>query len=247
MILTSLLTVVLATFATIVSAQDDTQGPIKFDDVHNRTTIYGTWSSGSKNVLTGPNFANPANRTFNYPKTTGVSYSFSTDGFYELARYRFNGNGSEPTCITGVIVWTHGTYLLNANGSITLNSFGDGFQQVQDPCAAESNFIEDYNTMEYFMGWRIFQDPTAGYKLHLFQFDGTPVAPLFQISTTPNMQPTRLLRNITSATDAANSGLTRRDDSEPLMKRSSAQVSSRWVPAALGAAGLVVAAVTMGL
>lgn len=55
MILTSLLTVVLATLAAMVSAQvDDTQGPIKFDDTHNVTTIYGTWSSGSKNVQTGP-------------------------------------------------------------------------------------------------------------------------------------------------------------------------------------------------
>ena len=55
MILTSLLTVVLATFVTLVSGQvDDQQGPIKFDDIHNATTIYGTWSSGSQQVLTGP-------------------------------------------------------------------------------------------------------------------------------------------------------------------------------------------------
>lgn len=54
MILTSLFTVVLATLASTVSAQDDTQGPINFDAIHNATTIYGTWSSGSRQVLTGP-------------------------------------------------------------------------------------------------------------------------------------------------------------------------------------------------
>lgn len=104
--------------------------------------------------------------------------------------------GSEPTCITGVIVWVHGTYTLNPNGSISMVPLGDGFQQIQDPCAAVSNFIEVYNYTEYYQSWRIFTDPTQGFKLHLFQFDGTPVAPLFQISTTPNMLPTTVLRNV---------------------------------------------------
>jgi hypothetical protein len=195
--LSSTLTILLASLATTVLAQDD-QGPISFDSIHNLTNIYGTWSSGSKRVVTGPDFANPANMTFNYPKTTGVSYSFSPDGFYEIARYRFIGNGSEPTCITGVIGWVHGRYSLNANGSITMVAFADGYQQIQDPCAAQSNFIEPYTAREYYKGWRIFQDPTAGYKLHLFMWDGSPVAPMFQISATPNMLPKTVLRNITT-------------------------------------------------
>jgi hypothetical protein len=107
--------------------------------------------------------------------------------------------GSEPTCITGVINWAHGRYSLNANGSITMVPLGDGFQQVQDPCAAVSNFIEVYNQTEYYKGWRIFTDPTDGFKLHLFLFDGSPAAPQFQISTTPNMLPTQLLRNVPTA------------------------------------------------
>jgi len=195
MLLTSLLVVVLASLARTTSAQDE-NGPIRYDDVHNATVIYGTWSSGSKAVLTGAGFANPANMTFTYPKTTGISYSFSTDGFYEISRYRFNSNGSEPTCITGVIGWVHGTYSLNTNGSISMTPLGDGFQQVQDPCAAISNFVELYNQTEYYKGWRIFQDPTAGYKLHMFAFDGTPLSPMFQISPTPNMLPTQQLRNV---------------------------------------------------
>jgi len=237
MIITPLLAVLLAALARTVSAQDDTQGPIQYNTAHNATNIYGTWSTGSKKVLTGPGFANPANMSFIYPQNTGVSYSFSDDGFYEISRYRFNGNGSEPTCITGVIGWVHGKYTLNANGSITMVPFGDGYQQIQDPCAAQSNFIEGYNFTEYYKGWRIFQDPTQGFKLHLFEWDGKPVAPMFQISTTPTMLPTRLLRNVTPADDASN--ISRRSESS-----AKDMLSPHWVTAVLGAVAMTLAATT---
>jgi hypothetical protein len=161
------------------------------------TLLVGTWSSGAKNVRTGPGFANPQNKTFQYPATTGISYSFTADGFYEIARYRFNGNGSQPTCITGVANWVHGKYALNPNGSMTFTPLPDGYQQIQDPCAAVSNFIEDYDLVELYADWKIFNDPLTGLKLHLFQFDGAPLNPMFQISTTPSMLPTQLLRNVT--------------------------------------------------
>jgi len=92
-----------------------------------------------------------------------------------------------------------------------MTPFGDGFQQIQDPCAAVSNFIETYNDTELYVNWRIFTDPVDGYKLHLFQYDGAPVAPQFQVSTTPNMLPTQLLRNVTQPTPpggGGNGGLT---------------------------------------
>lgn len=106
--------------------------------------------------------------------------------------------GTDPHCITGVMNWHHGHYTLEDNGTMTLHPFGDGYQQVQDPCAAESNFIEDYNKTETYTNWRIFTDVTAGPKLHLFAFDGAPLPPQFQISTTPNMLPTKSLRNVTT-------------------------------------------------
>lgn len=192
----------------LVQAQSQT--PIVYDSIHNATTIVGTWSSGSQAVLTGAGFANPANQSFTYPKTTGVSYSFTADGYYEISRYRFNGNGSEPTCITGVIGWVHGTYSLLPNGSIVMTALPDGYQQIQDPCAAVSNFIEQYNQTELYQSWRIFLDPTTnGYKLHLFAFNGAPVAPQFLISPTPNMLPTQLLRNVSAPpTTSTKDGLT---------------------------------------
>jgi hypothetical protein len=141
----------------------------------------------------------------------------------------------------------HGKYTLNANGSIWMrpfgdgiDNFGDGFQQVQDPCAAVSNFIESYNETEYYKGWRIFNDPSAGPKLHLFQFDGSPVAPQFLVSKTPSMLPTRLLRN-SSYVFVSRRGL-EGEEVEDLERRESGADAVRGprVIAVLGAAGLVV-------
>ncbi|KAI0662131.1 chaperone for protein-folding within the ER, fungal-domain-containing protein [Cubamyces menziesii] len=191
-----LLTLALAAIPSAFAQTD-------FTAAHNITPITGTWSSGSKQVITGK-FANPSNLSFNYPPTTGVCYSFTDDGWYEVARYRFNGNGSKPQCITGVLNWHHGQYQLLDNGSIVLIPNGDGYQQIQDPCAAETNFIQNYNDTELYDHWQIVQDQDAGPTLELFNFDGSPVAPLYQIYNPPNMLPTTKLRNVTVASDVQN-------------------------------------------
>ncbi|KZV61781.1 hypothetical protein PENSPDRAFT_592351 [Peniophora sp. CONT] len=187
-------TATLAVLAATANAQD-----IKFDSEHNATTIIGSWASGSRNVTTGSGFADPTQMTFTYPAVSGVAYAFSEDYYYELSRYRFISNGSRPDCVTGTLVWAHGKYDLLNNGSIVLTPLGDGYQQVQSACEDGTNIIQDYNYTELFQSWRIFMDPTDGPKLHLFEFDGTPVAPLFQTSTTPVMLPTEKLRNTTSS------------------------------------------------
>jgi len=183
-----------------VRAQD-----VTYDSTHNVTSLEGTWSSGSGAVQTGPGFANPVNFTFTYPNTTGISYSFTTgmlsdgsDGYFEEAQYRFTGNGSQPTCIVGVVQWQHGTYTLNSNGSMTLNPFAaDGRQQVQDMCAAKSNIIQQFNQTTLFANWNIYQDPTRGPKLQIYRFDGAPLSPMYLISATPDMLPTTTLTNTT--------------------------------------------------
>ncbi|KAG1739418.1 chaperone for protein-folding within the ER, fungal-domain-containing protein [Suillus paluster] len=158
---------------------------IVYNAAHNVTAITGTWSSGSQSVITGSGFATPSQEAFTYPATTGMSYSF---------------NGSVPTCITGVMNWSHGTYVLASNGSIVMTPFGDGYQQIQDPCAAISNFIENYNYTELYVLWNIYQDPVKGYTLQLYQYDGSPLPPQYLVSTSPNMLPTQALRNVTSTT-----------------------------------------------
>jgi hypothetical protein len=171
------------------------------------TSLVGTWSSGSNNVQTGSGFANPSNVSFTYPTTAGISYSFAAAGadgktWYEIARYRFTSNGSQPNCITAVMNWVHGTYAEADNGSIILTPNGDGYQQIQDPCAAVSNFIENYNDTELLVsGWYTYTDTTNGLTVQLYQFDGSPLAPMKQISSTPNMLPTQALRNVTPPTE----------------------------------------------
>lgn len=99
--------------------------------------------------------------------------------------------------------WCHGTYDLLSNGSIFLTPFDDGYQQIQDPCAPVSNFVENYNDTELYMSWLIYQDPVRGFTLQLYQFNGVPLPPMWLLTTSPNMLPTQPLRNVTPAKTAA--------------------------------------------
>ncbi|KAF8321978.1 chaperone for protein-folding within the ER, fungal-domain-containing protein [Cantharellus anzutake] len=163
-------------------------------DIHNVTPIGGTWSSGSGAVTTGAAFVNPLNFSFHYPKNAGIAWSFTEDGHFEQAEYQFNANGTQPNCITGVVLWQHGTYQWLSNGSIIANPIPiDGRMQVQNPCAAKSNVIQQFNTTILLQSWRIFQDVQRGPKLQLYRFDGAPLHPMYQIANPPNMLPTETL------------------------------------------------------
>ncbi|KAG7088956.1 hypothetical protein E1B28_012901 [Marasmius oreades] len=228
-------------FASLVAAQIPTNsGPINLDAVHNATSIAGHWSTGSRAVKTGPDFANPSNMSFKYPKVTGEAYSFTDDGWFEISRYRMVSNGSEPNCITAVMYWTHGQYVILPNGTINTFPNGDGYQQIQDPCAPVSNILENINNNETFPLWRIFQDASQGFKLHLIRFDGTPVAPLFQVSTAPNMLPRQKLRDAPVAPAGTGSTRRRRSLYETVVKRSNAGtedvVIRGWTVLSIGAA-----------
>lgn len=110
---------------------------------------------------------------------------------------------------------------------------GDGFQQIQDPCAAVSNFIETYNLTEYYQSWRIFQDPVQGFKLHMFQFDGSPLAPQFQVSATPNMLPTQPLRN-------ADLAIERRS-----LSKAPEALGHHWLQSVMGASALALVSLSL--
>lgn len=121
-----------------------------------------------------------------------------------------------------------------------LTPFGDGFQQVQDPCAAVSNFIEPFNYTEVIPIWRIYNDINDGFKLHLFQFDGIPYAPLFQISASPEMLPTQRLRNDTAQDVDGDGEFVKRDID--------AAAPARWTSSlGLAAGAIVVSLASMAL
>jgi len=203
----------LLSAAPCSTAQD-----VVYDDIHNVTDLEGTWSSGTGRVQTGINFANPVTATFNAPLTSGISYSFTNEGYFEEAQYRFGSNGSNPNCISAVLIYQHGTYELLPNGSMLLTPFGsDGRMQLQDACGAVTNQIMLYNTTELMLQWRIFAGPT----LQLYQFDGSMLAPMALYYKPPNMLPTYSLTNFTDP-DITGEGIpiTRRSHIfEPLQER----------------------------
>lgn len=122
-----------------------------------------------------------------------------------------------------------------------MTPLGDGFQQIQDPCAAVSNFVEPYNQTELYVQWRIFLDATAGPKLHLFQFDGAPLAPQFQVSPSPNMLPTQKLRNDSAPQTPGQTG--NGVKTRNALKTNGAVERRNWTTTAIGGA----VAVAMGI
>lgn len=162
--------------------------------------IVGTWSSGSGKVQTGEGFCTPQDYSFNVPPTTGISYSFTQDGYYEEATYKFNSNASQPQCIQAVLIWQHGTYKLVDNdgmeGITTHPIAEDGRIQVEDPCAASSNVLTTSNITREFQKYLPFDDPVKDKAaLQLYDFDGSLLAPMYLISRQPNMLPTGSITN----------------------------------------------------
>ncbi|KAG8791626.1 Reversal of tor2 lethality [Serendipita sp. 399] len=244
---TALFTVLAALVARVIAQGIDVESigeEMVFDAIHNVTSIEGTWSSGSEKVLTGVQedgqFCNPVDSTFKYPETAGIGYSFDDAGRFEESLYRFQGNGSDPRCVVGVAQWQHGRVQYLQNGSIVLHPWPqDGRQQVQNPCAAESNVLRQFNQTTLFRSWRIFRDPQGRPKLHLFRFDGAPFPPMFRVSDRPNMLPPRQLTNTTVGAQATKKRSLNDQVDVPLQKRSAASPLLDSQAVSLSAVGLV--------
>ncbi|KAK4701148.1 hypothetical protein P7C70_g5092, partial [Phenoliferia sp. Uapishka_3] len=137
------------------------------------------------------------NKPFTYPANTGIAYSFTDDGYFEEAQYRFNANASEPHCATAVVIWQHGKYYFHNNGSLTLDPepfVADGRIQVQDPCAATTEVLTYYSQFELYNAWTITIDVHhAAYMLQLYRFDGSLFPRLYLTVRPPTMLPTSSL------------------------------------------------------
>lgn len=97
------------------------------------------------------------NDSFIEPRRTGISYSFTSDGYYEEAYYRAISNrlsqkksktaklclpwiATTPSCPRAILQFQHGTFISNPDGSLTLTPFGvDGRQLLSDPCGGSSS------------------------------------------------------------------------------------------------------------
>ncbi|WRT70362.1 uncharacterized protein IL334_007360 [Kwoniella shivajii] len=235
------LTLALSSLSSIFAQGDLTAA-------NNLTDLEGTWTSNPA-VSTGGTFCVPAEMSFDYPNNTGMAYSFTNTGFFEEAQYRYNSNASNPSCIQAVLIWQHGTYTLEDDGSIVLNPFGpDGRVQVQDPCAATTNIITYYDETTTFSDWGIIVDPDSGnYQLRLNRFDGAKLPYMNLVAKPPNMLPTQVLTGVNASgqTNTRKRSLT----SSPLdiLKRSSAStrisLSPNQMVGVAGVLGSVVIAV----
>jgi len=166
----------------------------------------GTWSTKSAQVLTGPGFYNPINDSFIEPGLTGISYSFTADGFYEEAYYRAVSNPTLPKCPQAILQFQHGTVVQNADGSLLLTPIAvDGRQLLSNPCQSATSTYSRYNQSETFQKFAVYKDPYHGVtRLDLYQFDGSPMNPMYLAYSPPVMLPTQTM-NPTSSSAAATS------------------------------------------
>ncbi|GAA6005803.1 Rot1p [Rhodotorula paludigena] len=168
---------------------------------NNLTSLYGTWSSGSGAVLTGPGFADPMNndRPFIYPSNTGIAYSFTDDGYFESAQYRFNSNASRPDCPSALLTWQHGTYQLHNNGSLTMTPAPfaeDGRVQTENPCTPQTAILAQFNEFELWNEWSVTIDVNhEAYMLQAVNYNGK-LPRLFLTTRPPAMLPTTSLTAI---------------------------------------------------
>jgi len=170
------------------------------------STLVGTWSTKSAQVLTGPGFYNPINDSFIEPGLTGISYSFTADGFYEEAYYRAVSNPTLPSCPQAILQFQHGTVVQNADGSLLLTPIAvDGRQLLSNPCQSATSTYSRYNQSETFQKFAVYKDPYHGVtRLDLYQFDGSPMNPMYLAYSPPVMLPTQTM-NPTSSSAAATS------------------------------------------
>ncbi|KAG5440432.1 hypothetical protein PCK2_000565 [Pneumocystis canis] len=137
------------------------------------------------------------------PKLTGISYSFTDDGFFEESLYRVSSNRNEvlattPECSTAVMQWQHGTFQILDNGSLLLTPIPDDGRQIfSDPCFSVTSRYTRFSVRELMIKYDVTLDPYYNeYKLQLYQFDGTPVQPLYLAYFPPQMLPTTTLNPV---------------------------------------------------
>lgn len=139
------------------------------------------------------------------PALTGISYSFTIDGYYEEAYYRAVSNPTVPQCPSAVMQWQHGTYSLPGNGSLILQPFAvDGRQLTSTPCTYGESVYERYDQPELMKSYQVLTDPYHNVpRLNLYRFDGSPINPMFLLASPPEMLPTQTLNPTVAAAPAA--------------------------------------------
>lgn len=94
-------------------------------------------------------FYDPVNDNLIEPSRPGISYSFTSDGFYEESYYRAISNPADPSCPGAIMQWQHGSYVIGSDGSLTMTPIAvDGRQLLSQPCQNSHALYTRYNTTE---------------------------------------------------------------------------------------------------
>jgi hypothetical protein len=191
----------MVSFTTLLLAA----GAVMHAQAQDFTDLVGTWSSKSNSTFTGDGFYDPVNDHFTEPKHTGISYSFSANGYFEESYYRAVANPTNPKCPQGIIQWQHGKFEKLADGSLKLHPIKvDGRQLFSDPCQYKNSVYTRYNATETFERYEVRTDDYHKIKrLNLYKFDGSPMMPMYIAYTTPKMLPTTTLNPLVTATATA--------------------------------------------
>lgn len=165
--------------------------------------LEGTWSSKSMMVMTGPDFFDPVDELLIEPALPGISFSFTKDGFFETAQYQISPNPKNSSCSTAALTFQHGSYKITDDGKLKMTPIeDDGRQLVSDPCNSNMSEYVQYDQTLTMKEFAVSIDLYYGrYSLQLYQWDGTPLPPLYLVYRPPQMLPTETLtpgvKNIT--------------------------------------------------
>ncbi|KAL1605936.1 Reversal of tor2 lethality [Nothophoma quercina] len=191
----------MVSFTTLLLAA----GAVMNAQAQDFTDLVGTWSSKSNSTFTGDGFYDPVNDHFTEPKHTGISYSFTADGYFEESYYRAVANPTDPKCPKGIIQWQHGKFEKTTDGQLKLQPIKvDGRQMYSDPCQYKNSIYTRYNATETFERYEVRVDDYHKIKrLNLYKFDGSPMMPMYIAFTEPKMLPTTTLNPLVTATATA--------------------------------------------
>ncbi|EFR04574.1 hypothetical protein MGYG_07580 [Nannizzia gypsea CBS 118893] len=173
--------------------------------------LVGTWTTKSRKVVTGPGFYDPVKDRLIEPSHTGISYSFTEDGYFEEAHYRAIANPRNPDCPSGMMLFQHGTYDVKPNGTLVLNAYAfedDGRQLISDPCKGKRASYYRYNQNETFKRYEVMLDEFHNIqRLNLYTHDGSPMNRMFLIYKPPQMLPTKHLNPVVKVPQRRKRGL----------------------------------------
>ncbi|SCU78273.1 LANO_0A02586g1_1 [Lachancea nothofagi CBS 11611] len=190
------------------------------DDLQD--SLYGTWTSKSNQVFTGPDFYDPVEELLKEPSLPGISFSFTEDGYFEEAIYQVEGNPKDPGCPLAVIIYQHGKYDIQDNGTLTLTPFAvDGRQLLSQPCEDDGvSVYSRYNQTEVYKWFLVQENDYHGIQeLQMYKADGSPMQPMYLAYRPPMMLPTETL-NPTAASETSASNSKSKRSLRSLVRRS---------------------------